>query len=69
MPFQSHAYKGKWNYCVKQIKLRAKHMDDLQHVLFSEEEQEYDIMDDPEEFGEAIVETDDENSNRVDAES
>ena len=45
-------------------------MDDLQHVLFSEEEQEYDIReDDPEEFGEAVIETDDENSNGVDAES
>lgn len=37
--------KVEWNYCVKQINLRAKYMDNLRHVLFSEEEQEYDTRD------------------------
>ena len=36
-------------------------MEDLQTVLFSDEEEEYDLEDDPEDFGPAVVESDEEN--------
>jgi hypothetical protein len=46
-------------------------MDNLRHVLFSEEEQEYDTRDERWSGGVwgAVIETDNENSNGVDAES
>lgn len=35
-------------------------MEDLQTILFCDEEEEYDLEDDPEDFGPAVVESDEE---------
>ena len=48
-------------YCVREITRKPKHMEDLQTVLFSDEEEGYDLEDDPEDFGPAVVESDEEN--------
>ena len=60
MPFQTHAYREKWLFCVREINRKPKHMEDLQTILFCDEEEEYDLEDDPEDFGPAVVESDEE---------
>ena len=48
-------------YCVREITRQPKHMEDLQTVLFTNEEEEYDLGDDPEDFGPTVIESDEEN--------
>lgn len=62
MPFKSHAYRGKWEYCVDEIMRKPKHMDDLQTLLFNEDDEEYDTEDEREQYGHAVVESDVEDS-------